>query len=614
MGTTNQYAVPSASGHDQPQYALRAPVREWGSLALLALFAGALMVYPVLRAFSMLEVGYNEGWNVYNAVVAAHHLPLYGQKYGWTTVNYPVLWFYIIAWLHRIGLSYLAAGRMLSLVSLLVSCFLVGLVVWQLSRDYRSALFSCLFCSAVFCIAANEYVGYNDPQMFAQVFFLCGFLVYISGPPRFSRLALTALLFVFGGSIKHNLVEFPLAVLMDLAFVGRKRVLQYLSISAVFVGISICSNTIVGGLFFVSNILTPRSYSFKKAILQFMEFGFGPVSLAMMAALVWSAASLKDKRLRVLAILFLASLLVGSVSGGVIGVWVNSYFDIYLSLSMIVGFIMLRVWQGQIGNGHAWAVVGAPLALLLSFVPVWAASPSLFRGAISALVEKQDQFKSEVAFLRAHPGPAFCESLLRCYEAGKPYEYDPFNSANLVKLGKLDAATLVDRLSRGELAAVQLCCSIDFLKGDDDPFIIPQTLSALQTYYELGLAHEGCYIYVPKNAPGRSSGLTTMDRQSAARGNAWRLSLTSIGTHTRNDGDATSLSRRVSAPEKSRIPLLPASTPLIRGDSVCVLRTRTHPPFPYLDIPSVDAVRSAMTCVVPASDAFVNLLTNVGCG
>ena len=87
MGTTNQYAVSSASGHDQPQYALRAPVREWGSLALLALFAGALLVYPVLRAFSMLEVGYNEGWNVYNAVVAAHHLPLYGQQYGWTTVN-----------------------------------------------------------------------------------------------------------------------------------------------------------------------------------------------------------------------------------------------------------------------------------------------------------------------------------------------------------------------------------------------------------------------------------------------------------------------------------------------------------------------------------------------
>ncbi len=507
LETTNQYAVPPASGRDQSPCRLRTPVYEWGSLALLVLLAGALLVYPVLRAFSGVQVGnYNEGWNVYNAVTADHHLPLYGHKYGWTTVNYPALSFYVVAWLHRTGLSYLAAGRMLALVSLPVSCLLVGLVVWQLNRDYRSALFSGLFCSAVFCIAANEYIGYNDPQMFAQVFFLCGFLVYIFGPPRFSRLVLTALLFVVGGNIKHSLVEFPLAVLVDLAFVGGKRVLQYLSISAVLVGISIYANTMVGGPFFVSNILSPRSYLFKKAILQFLEYGFGPVPLAMIAALIWSAATLagrwKDKRPRVLAILFLASLLVGAASGGVIGVWVNSYFDIYLSLSMIVGLLMHQVWRGQIGNGPTWVKVGAPVALLLSFVPTWAAGAPLFGKAISDLPEQQQQFQSEVSFLRDHPGPAFCESLLRCYVAGKAYEYDPFNSANLVKLGKLDAAPLLDRLSRGELAAVQLCCSIDFLKGDDDPFIIPQTLAVLQTSYELSLAHEGCYIYVPKHAPG----------------------------------------------------------------------------------------------------------------
>jgi hypothetical protein len=501
MGAKQKDAAPVASGLDQPTNAVIAPLCEWGSVALFAMFAGALLVYPVRRAFSVVEVGFNEGWNVYNAAAADHHWHLYGQKFGWTTVNYPALWFYILAWLHRIGPSYLAAGRILSLLSLPVSCLLVGLVVWRLSSDYRSALFSSFFCSAIFCIAANDYIGCNDPQIFAQVFFLCGFLVYISGPPRFSRLTLTALLFVLGGSIKHNLVEFPLAVLIDLAFIGRKRVLQYLSISAALLAASIYANTIVGGPFFISNILTPRSYSFKKAILQFMEYGCGPVSLAVIAALIWSAGSLKDKRLRVLAILFLACLLVGSVTGGVIGVWVNSYFDIYLSLSMIVGLIMLRVWRGQIGNGQVWVMVGAPLALLVCSVPVWIAGPSLFHDAISGLAKKQDQFQTEVAFLRAHAGPAFCESLLRCYEAGKPYEYDPFNSANLVKLGKLDARTLIDRLSRGDLAAVELCCSIDFLKGDDDPAIIPQILSVLQSSYELALAHEGCYIYVPKDAP-----------------------------------------------------------------------------------------------------------------
>jgi hypothetical protein len=106
----------------------------------------------------------------------------------------------------------------------------------------------------------------------------------------------------------------------------------------------------------------------------------------------------------------------------------------------------------------------------------------------------------------ANPNTAFCESLLRCYEAGKSYEYDPFNSARLVKLGQLDPAPLLDRLSQGQIATVQLCCSLDFLKVDDDPDIIQQMLAPIQASYELRLAdgqnpyltHEGCYVYIPK--------------------------------------------------------------------------------------------------------------------
>jgi hypothetical protein len=503
MGAINQYAVPAASGHEQTAYRPRAPLSEWASLALLGLFAGALLIYPILRTFSSLEIRYNEGWNVYMAAAADHHVPFYSQQFASTTASYPALSFYVIAWLHRIGPGYLIAGRSLSLVSFLVSCLLVGLIVWKFSHDFRAALFSSFFCSAVFCIAANEYIGSDDPQMFAQVLFLSGFLVYISGPPRFSRLALTTLLFILGGSVKHNLIEFPLAVFIDLAFVGKKRLLQYLSLSVVLLGASIYIHTLVGGRFFVSSMTTPRSYSLQKAFLQFMEYGFGPISLAMIAALLWTKSSLQDHRLRILAIFFLACLLVGSLSGGVIGLWVNCYFDLYLSVAMIVGLLMHRVLTGAIGSHYAWATVGVSVALLLSFLPVWAAGPPLFHRAISALPEKQNQFESEVAFLRTHPGPAFCESLLRCYEAGKPYEYDPFGSASLIRMGKSDG--LLNHLNRGEIAVVQLCCSIDFLKGDDDPNITPQMLSALETSYELGLSHEGCYIYVPKNPRGASS-------------------------------------------------------------------------------------------------------------
>jgi hypothetical protein len=536
----------TAYGQDSPRYLQPPWIYEWGPLALLAALAVALTLYPVLRAFFRLEVNYNEGWNVYNAVAADRHLPLYGEKYGWRTVNYPALSFYVVAWLHRAGLAYLTAGRILSLLSFLASCILVGLITWRFCRDYRSALFSAFFCCAIFCIAANEYVASDDPQVFAQVFFLSGFLVYISGRPVFYRLACVSLLFVLGGNIKHNLIEFPLAVLIDLALIGRKPALQYLSVSGVLLGASIYLNTIAGGPFFLANILNPRSYSFQKASFQFLEHGFGPVALAMIAALAWSAASLKQGRVRVLAILFLASLTVGFVSGGGIGVWVNSYFDIYLSVAVIMGLIFhgrLSAWpvragagvstfravgsgkmvaqalacdappvraegvmHGQIARGRLWAPAGLATALLVPFIPVWIAGPPLFLNAISGLTERQRQFDSEVSFLRSHPGPAFCESLLLCYEAGKSYEYDPFNSANLVKIGRLDPAPLLNKISQGQIADVQLCCSLDFLKVDDDPDIIPQMLPAIEASYQLHLAdghnpyltHEGCYVYIAK--------------------------------------------------------------------------------------------------------------------
>jgi hypothetical protein len=498
MAITNEYAAPGVPTQSQPWYAFSNPVCVWSAIAAMAVVAAIFLIYPTLRVFSMVEISYNEGWNVYHAVTAAHHLPLYTQKYGWTTVNYPALSFYLVARLHRAGLSYLAAGRLLASIAFPVSCLLVGLIVRRLNGDYRSAAFSAFFCMVVFCIAGNDYLGYDDPQLLAQALFLCGLLAYISGPPRTWRLVLVTLLFIVGGNIKHIMVEFPLAVLIDLALVRKKWVAQYMALSAALLAISIYANAAAGGPFFIADILTPRTFSPSKAFIQFMQYGFGPVPLAMIAAAWWSKAALKNKRLRVLAILFWLSTAFGVASGGVIGVWVNAYFDIYLTVAMITGLLMHRIWQGEFVGRFKWAAVAAPAALLISLLPVWLFGPPLLRAAIADLPGRRARFQSEVAVMRDHPGSAFCESPLRCYAAGKAFEYDPFNSANLVSLGKLNAAPLIDRLKRGDLAVVQLCCSIDFLKHDDDTFIIPQTLPAIESAYQLIFADEGCYIYAPK--------------------------------------------------------------------------------------------------------------------
>jgi glucan phosphoethanolaminetransferase (alkaline phosphatase superfamily) len=104
-------------------------------------------VYPFSRAFYRVEVSYNEGWNVYNAATVASHRLLYPAMFGWTSVNYPMLSFVLFAQLHRITNDYLFTARILSLVSLLICCLLVGLIVRCLTGSahpaWRCSLLPC---------------------------------------------------------------------------------------------------------------------------------------------------------------------------------------------------------------------------------------------------------------------------------------------------------------------------------------------------------------------------------------------------------------------------------------------------------------------------------------
>lgn len=191
------------------------------SLYLLAFCIAIFLwtaAYPFSRACLLTQITYNEGWNVYNAQLVAEHQPLYTSVYGWTSVNYPALSFHIAAVLGRFTSDYLYTARILSLASLCLSGVLAGMIVWHTTRVKLVAWLSGLFLVAIFCANGKGYVGVDDPQILAQFFFLAGLYVYMRCNRTGWALELTALLFVVGGNIKHSLIEFPLAVLLDLLF------------------------------------------------------------------------------------------------------------------------------------------------------------------------------------------------------------------------------------------------------------------------------------------------------------------------------------------------------------------------------------------------------------
>lgn len=65
-------------------------------MAILVGFSLFTLVAPAIRIFCRVQVNGNEWWNAYHAQTAAQHFPLYGTKYSWTTVNYPLGSFYVI--------------------------------------------------------------------------------------------------------------------------------------------------------------------------------------------------------------------------------------------------------------------------------------------------------------------------------------------------------------------------------------------------------------------------------------------------------------------------------------------------------------------------------------
>jgi hypothetical protein len=468
-------------------------------MSLCAFFAIATAIVPFARAFFRAEVNYNEGWNIYNANILANHQLLYPVKYAWTTVNYPMLSFFVFAQLHRLTHDYLFTARAVSLLSLICCSLLVGAIVRNLTDSWRASSLTGFYCLALFCTDADFYVGADDPQMFAQVFFLAGMLVYLRHRQSFTALIVAALLFVVGGNIKHNPIDFPLAVLLELSLLSFRRALWFSLWGLFFAAISVALNTHYGGPAFLSLLLAPRGYSVVHALSQLLNV-FGPLLFPLCIALSTAYVLRKDEKRRIAAILLCSALVVGGYFAGGQGVSINALFSALLALAILIGLFFQEVSSERWEWTKRPQAVYAPLLLSL-----WLTIPWIISGnwnplhSMREVASQERYFDQDVALLRARPGPALCESLLQCYAAGKPYRYDPFNATRFIQLGKLDASTLIEEIRHHEYSAIQLDEPIQAAK--DSERFTPSVRAAIEANYLPVSEHEDAVIYIPKVHP-----------------------------------------------------------------------------------------------------------------
>ncbi len=451
-------------------------------------FALLVAAYPCARACYLAEVSYNEGWNVYNSSLLTRHQLLYPVRYGWTSVNYPMLWFVLLAQLHRLTHDTLFTARCLSLLGLLACCALCGAIVRTLGASARAAWLTGLFSLALFAAAADQYIGMADPQLFALAFFLAALWLYVERRDQPLALAAVALLFVLGGSIKHNPVDIPLAVFVDLCVLAPRRAAWFATCGLCFTGLSLWLNLHYGGPFFVTQLLAPRGYSVGKAVEQ-AGIVLGPLLLPLAVAVFTAFRFRQDPTRRIAAILLATSLAFGLYFSGGSGVAVNAFVSIFLAIVMLCGLTFEAMPQLR------------PALFAWLLIP-WLLVPRLATGdwnPFARLAETRaaaQRFSQETALLRSLPGPALCESLLLCAYADKPYLYDPFNATRLVALHKLDPAPMLDAIHHQRFAAVQFNAPLADERHSErfDPALI----EAIAESYQLHSATPDGELYTPR--------------------------------------------------------------------------------------------------------------------
>jgi hypothetical protein len=224
------------------------------------------------------------------------------------------------------------------------------------------------------------------------------------------------------------------------------------------------------------------------------------ILVPFIAALIWAIKARRDASNRVISIFFFTSLFTGMFFSAGTGIAINVYFSNFFAISIVMGMLLYAAWSVPspfakykfLGRREVPLILSA--FLLLAFI--LSGYSNVWR-SIAALPEEQRRYDAEVSFLRAQPGPAICESLLRCYDAGKPYVYDPFHFTRLVSLNELDSAELVAEIKTFHYGAIQLHGTLPSLERPNERFP-DAVLDAIDHYYSLSVQHPNCAIYVPK--------------------------------------------------------------------------------------------------------------------
>ncbi len=478
----------------------------------------ALVWFPLRRTFANVEINYNEGWNAYRAAMVASGIPLYGtppQGFG-TGTAYPPLSFHLVALLGTAS-TFTVIGRLVSLTSLMVTGVFVGLIVRRGGASRQIAGFSFLLYEIGIALLRADRIGMYDPQLLGEALSIAGVYFYFRNPVSNRLLCVSALLFCLAGFTKHNLIVFPAAVAIDLLLRSRRAFVTWAGAMLLSAGFLTAMTLVIDGRYFPMHLMGGggRSYSYWIAWSQFHQYAERFQSLLVIGT-AWSIYSFRSRT--VFASAFVLSHLLGFLLAGGSGVDLNIFFNALAAAAIACGLALSDIALALAGPRPSVSNSAPALMSAFFFISIMIFVPGELRrdrASLRVLPLQEKEFRSAVEFVKSRPGPALCESLLLCYEAGKPFEYEPYSVRDLVRAGRLPEEKVLQLLRTSHFQTVQIGLRPDeeSLEGTADllaslgsdqkkPYterrFTPKFMKELLEDYQLSIRTSQMAIFCPK--------------------------------------------------------------------------------------------------------------------
>ena len=456
----------------------------------------------LLRVTANVQFDYDEGWNAYRDRSAAYLIALYSAPPKFEITNYPPLSFHLIGLLSWLTGSVTTTGRIISLVSLAVVCWVIRLVTRLFTTTgYAGACAALLFVLLLEVWMPNR-IGVNDPQLLGMAFEVTAFYVLIKHPRSARSGCLSAALFVIALFTKQNLVALPIGAGLSL-LIGRawRPLFYWATAGLVSVAVLLLATHVIDGPYFLSDLMRGRAYRVADAVSQGGLYLLVFLPYVGIAA-VWAFRNRASVERRPLILAWLAAHGLGLVLSGGDGTGGNMFFEAMVLNCVIVVIAYEDYFQRTPALPARRSVA---LLLLLVLLPACLLPRKISVGLSEwrNLPQMQDDFARGVKLLRSSSSPVVCENLLMCERAGKASAFDPYFVRDQIRLGRIKESDIVEPVKDRRLGMVEI--------GDYDRPEPPTrtharyTMLFLQTLlanYTISLRTPEFTIWVPKAAAG----------------------------------------------------------------------------------------------------------------